>query len=551
MYRQRIPKKTSPSSSSIPINQQTTPTSGYGSLSGVIQRATANPESLSRDEWLQLDGAIGTRATKEIKSGKRTSYVPEFKGVSAQLWGDSGGNAAPIQAKLTIGAVRDKYEQEADRVAAEVVQQISRPAPGSNAQGEVVQEKENKEGELQLKPMVQLRADAGGEASSNLTSAINSARGGGQPLAPRLQTQMGQAMGADFSGVRVHTDAQSDRLNQSLQAKAFTTGQDVFFRQGAYQPGSRGGQKLIAHELTHVVQQNGGAVRQSLSISNTSRPHSSLQDSFPQIQRKGGKAKVNPSIAESLGRVQPSVQGAETANISYHHEMIRTIQRKLDGSLKGRDVQRRLETVLTTAGGFLKPPNRELYKQILKSKTVYTWDMIERDFSNQFVQNLGGYVMTGTRQVTLYRADGRSPGKLKGANPPGFGVRASVPFGLLKAALLKNPNAFAEDHVRNNRQDLKSYATDMDAGGYASGRHLYKIDFGLWWVFERPSQKGKLPSAAILANNQTLQGATKIAIDTRKPTKEIFLLFEVELEDIGSVRAPKDSAFAPIHWDSI
>jgi hypothetical protein len=69
---------------------------------------------------------------------------------------------------------------------------------------------------------------------------------------------MGQAMGADFSGVKVHTDAQSDQLNKSIQAKAFTTGQDVFFRQGAYEPSSQGGQELIAHELTHVVQQNGG-----------------------------------------------------------------------------------------------------------------------------------------------------------------------------------------------------------------------------------------------------------------------------------------------------
>nr|MCM0593799.1 DUF4157 domain-containing protein [Gloeotrichia echinulata DEX184] len=68
------------------------------------------------------------------------------------------------------------------------------------------------------------------------------------------------AFGADFSGVKVHTDGQSDQLNRSIQARAFTTGQDVFFRQGEYNPGSRGGQELIAHELTHVVQQNGGAV---------------------------------------------------------------------------------------------------------------------------------------------------------------------------------------------------------------------------------------------------------------------------------------------------
>ena len=57
--------------------------------------------------------------------------------------------------------------------------------------------------------------------------------------------------------MRVHTGGETDQLNRSLSARAFTTGQDVFFRQGAYQPESRGGQELIAHELTHVIQQNG------------------------------------------------------------------------------------------------------------------------------------------------------------------------------------------------------------------------------------------------------------------------------------------------------
>ncbi|MEH1916916.1 eCIS core domain-containing protein [Nostoc sp.] len=64
---------------------------------------------------------------------------------------------------------------------------------------------------------------------------------------------MEQAFGADFSGVKVHTNGQSDQLNRSIQARAFTTGQDVFFREREYNPGSQGGQEL----LTHVVQQNG------------------------------------------------------------------------------------------------------------------------------------------------------------------------------------------------------------------------------------------------------------------------------------------------------
>jgi len=91
--------------------------------------------------------------------------------------------------------------------------------------------------------------------STDLESEINRARGGGQPLDKGLQAKMGEAMGADFSGVRVHTDGRADGLNRAVGARAFTTGQDLFFKRGEYQPGSRGGQELIAHELTHVVQQ--------------------------------------------------------------------------------------------------------------------------------------------------------------------------------------------------------------------------------------------------------------------------------------------------------
>ena len=131
--------------------------------------------------------------------------------------------------------------------------------PISSIQREESMEEED---ELQMKSLVQKRENlGGGEASTDLESSIQSARGSGQSLDTGLQAKMGQAMGADFSGVKVHTDSQSDQLNKSIQAKAFTTGQDVFFRQGAYEPSSRDGQELIAHELTHVVQQNGGTVQ--------------------------------------------------------------------------------------------------------------------------------------------------------------------------------------------------------------------------------------------------------------------------------------------------
>ena len=181
-----------------------------------------------------------------------------------------------IQAKLNIGEPNDKYEKEADDTASKVVQQINSSPQDSSVQKQESMEEdeelqmksissiqrdesiEEEDEELQMKSLVQRRENiSGGEASEDLESSIQSSRGSGQSLDTNLQALMSEAMGGDFSGVKVHTDSQSDQLNKSIQAKAFTTGQDVFFRQGEYNPISKGGQELIAHELTHVVQQTG------------------------------------------------------------------------------------------------------------------------------------------------------------------------------------------------------------------------------------------------------------------------------------------------------
>jgi hypothetical protein len=111
------------------------------------------------------------------------------------------------------------------------------------------------------------------DVSPNVESAIEKERGAGQGLDAGVKRQMESSLGADFGGVRIHTDQRSDSLNHALSARAFTTGQDIFFRDGAYQPGSSVGRELIAHELTHVVQQNGNAVKRAMSVSQPGDPH--------------------------------------------------------------------------------------------------------------------------------------------------------------------------------------------------------------------------------------------------------------------------------------
>lgn len=102
--------------------------------------------------------------------------------------------------------------------------------------------------------------EGGGPIHSDIESSIQAARSGGSALGDTVRRTMEPAFGADFSGVRVHTGPRANSLNHALQAKAFTAGESIFFRDGAYNPGSTEGQELIAHELTHVVQQKGSHV---------------------------------------------------------------------------------------------------------------------------------------------------------------------------------------------------------------------------------------------------------------------------------------------------
>jgi Domain of unknown function (DUF4157) len=100
-----------------------------------------------------------------------------------------------------------------------------------------------------------------GNAMRDVEGAIERTRGGGQALDRDVQAGMGRALNADFSGVRVHANAQADGLSRSLEARAFTVGHDIYFRQAEYAPGSSKGRELLAHELTHVVQQNPSLVQ--------------------------------------------------------------------------------------------------------------------------------------------------------------------------------------------------------------------------------------------------------------------------------------------------
>lgn len=171
------------------------------------------------------------------------------------------------------------------------------------------------------------------EASPDVEQAIDASRGGGQPLDASLRERMESAFGSDFGGVRVHTGTQADALNCSLSARAFTTGQDIFFRNGEYSPGSSAGQELLAHELTHVVQQT-GTVQAKLTVG-------AADDVYEQEAERASKAvmsRFNESGAVNLkGRSQSLKEKISCSPISTDQQLVPPIA--TGGSLTMRTIK--------------------------------------------------------------------------------------------------------------------------------------------------------------------------------------------------------------------
>jgi len=185
-----------------------------------------------------------------------------------------------VQAKLTIGRPNDRYEQEADRVADKV---MAIPDQSLQRQPENEEEEETlrtKSLAGQITPLVQRQEEAPEEeepiqakekagrtpgVTPNIESRIHSLKGGGQPLDSATRSFFESRFGTDFSHVRIHSDSVAEDAARSINARAYTFGRDIVFGNAEYAPHSIGGQRILAHELAHVVQQQGGGRRLQLA----------------------------------------------------------------------------------------------------------------------------------------------------------------------------------------------------------------------------------------------------------------------------------------------
>lgn len=243
--------------------------------------------------------------------------------------------AVRIQPKLTVNTPGDIYEEEADRVSDQMMRMpdphAHRKTPGhaaversdldGAAGGGLIQRSDS--GRL-LDEDERLQAEAQPGAtptvSAETASGIQSLRGRGHSLPERSRSFFEPRFGFDLSEVRIHDDSEAARLANNVRARAFTIGRDVVFGAGQYRPDTADGMRLMAHELTHVVQQSGtsSAPRGSVAERISRTPHESIsrachEPAFP----PGAKIGIKWYSHDFIGPIPADSVRAVPTNAGY------------------------------------------------------------------------------------------------------------------------------------------------------------------------------------------------------------------------------------------
>lgn len=212
------------------------------------------------------------------------------------------------------------HEQEADTIARKVVNNSVLPTGGAGIANSIskfgngVQRKcgacGNKAKEINLESLVQRKGNGNEDAgpiSSNFESKLNSSKSTGIGLDPATRAEMETGFGANFENVNIHTDANAVALSNQIQAKAFTQGNDIYFNQGQYNPGTQEGKHLLAHELTHTIQQGASASKSGFgntvqrAPNDEERPQQATVITSVRNGKYGGRILINTNLGNYQG----------------------------------------------------------------------------------------------------------------------------------------------------------------------------------------------------------------------------------------------------------
>ncbi|MCR9174352.1 MAG: DUF4157 domain-containing protein, partial [bacterium] len=181
--------------------------------------------------------------------------------------------------------------------------------------------------------------------ASNVESSLKSSKGNGSPMDDKTRGSMESGFGSDFSNVRIHTDSKAVQMNKDLGSKAFTNGSDIYFNEGQYSPSSKDGQHLLAHELTHTVQQ--GAAPKGVQKQSESESES---ESEVQMQSEVSTEKEESKVQE---------QAEEKEGEKIQQKSVTSIQKDDSGNQEGNQKKTETNPHAPTTDPFFVPFDRE------------------------------------------------------------------------------------------------------------------------------------------------------------------------------------------------
>jgi|GEM_PF-2529436 len=347
------PPQATPASSPLLRRQLTSEVSeSVGSNSNISKELGGiQPKTIRRRlNWENITVEAPNRAAASSTSAGGIQRL-ETSDVKEQEESKEQQNQELVQTKLTVGAPGDKYEQEADSMAAKVMtmpdsaiqQPIQRQTgeeteavqmqPLVNSITPVVQRESGEEEEVQMKSEVQRASDGSSVASGNVENQLAASKGGGSALPDDVRSFMEPRFGADFSSVRVHTDSNAVQMNKELGAQAFAHGSDIYYGAGK----SPGKNELTAHELTHTIQQTGAA---QLNKSVLPKPELEEEQKQP-LQAKELSSSTPEVIQNKLGtgiapRIQANQQrqSTEPSQFSTAPSELISLERDREGGVK-------------------------------------------------------------------------------------------------------------------------------------------------------------------------------------------------------------------------
>ena len=289
-----------------------------------IQRTIGNQavQRLLRASMGDVKGASAITDSARFGHDFSLTSIPSPRQLQRSL-GDHGLRRL-LQTKLAVSTPRDPLEQAADRVADEVLRMSEPPRPkaasGASSPVPTVQRMcAECEEEITGQPLTEggplLQANpADDESDATAKPQVGRLPAGGEPLAPATRALMEPRFVADFARVRLHTNAQADRAAEAVGTLAYTVGPHIVFRAGQYQPASAPGHRLLAPELTHVVQQRAETAKMRNGLTQT-------------VNRTGRTLQRQPAAA---GRREARITVVfDEDSVEFYHRVIRAIQRSV------------------------------------------------------------------------------------------------------------------------------------------------------------------------------------------------------------------------------